>query len=108
MRLATVDLLVGAAKRAKPLEGLDYQECEAGLLLPGAPAHDAIDAPFSQRPGSFGYVFVAHAAGSPMLLGDRIIKLVLQIVPPTPRPSNPFSRRQPATKGLHRHPRRFS
>ena len=63
MRLATVDLLVGAAKRAKPLEGLDYQECEAGLLLPGAPAHDAIDAPFSQRPGSFGYVFVAHAAG---------------------------------------------
>jgi len=62
VRLAAIHLLVSAAKRAKPLEGLDYQEEEAGLLASGALAHDAVHAALSQGSGSFGYGFVAHAA----------------------------------------------
>ncbi len=62
VRLAAINLLVGAAKRAEPLEGLDQPEREAGLLAPGALAHDAIRAALGQRSGSFGYGFVAHAS----------------------------------------------
>jgi hypothetical protein len=60
VRLAAIDLLVGTAKRAEPLEGPDQPESQAGLLPPGALAHDAMHAAFSQRSGSFGYVFVAQ------------------------------------------------
>jgi hypothetical protein len=55
-----MDLLVGAAKRAEPLEGLDYPECEASLLAPGSLAYDAILAALSQDPRSSGYGLVAQ------------------------------------------------
>ena len=60
MRLAAINLLVGAAERAEPLESPDQPEGEAGLLTPGAPAHDAIGTALGQRTGSFGYGFVAQ------------------------------------------------
>ena len=60
MRLAAIDLLVGAAKRAEPLEGLDQPEGEAGLLAPRALAHDAIRAALGQGSRSVGYGFVAQ------------------------------------------------
>jgi len=63
VRFAAINLLVSAAKRAEPLEGLDQPEGEPGLLAPRAPAYDAIGAALGQRAGSFGYGFVAHALG---------------------------------------------
>jgi len=62
VRLAAINLLVGTAKRAEPLEGFDQPEGEAGLLATGTLAHDAIHAALSQRSGSFSYGFVAHAS----------------------------------------------
>jgi hypothetical protein len=62
VRFAAIHLLVSAAKRAKPLEGLDYQEGKAGLLAPRALTHDTIRTALGQRSGSFGYGFVAHAS----------------------------------------------
>jgi hypothetical protein len=62
VRLAAIDLLVGAAKRAEPLEGLDQPERNAGLLAPRALAHNAIRAAFSQRSRSVGYGFGAQAS----------------------------------------------
>ena len=62
MRLAAIHLLVSATIGAEPFEGLDYQEGEAGLLASGALAHDAVHTALSERSGSFGYGFVAHAS----------------------------------------------
>jgi len=57
---AAMDLRVGAAKRAEPLEGPDQPEGKAGLLAPRALAHDAVRAALGQRSGSVGYGLVAH------------------------------------------------
>ena len=59
---AAIDLLVGAAKRAEPLEGLDHPEGNAGLLAARALAHDAIRIALGQRSRSVGYGLVAQAS----------------------------------------------
>ena len=63
MRFAAIDLLVGAAKRAEPLEGLDQPEGETRLLAPRALAYDAIRAALGQRSRSVSYGFIAQAPG---------------------------------------------
>ena len=60
MRLAAMDLLVGAAKRAEPLEGLYHPERKAGLCSPGALANDTVHAAVGQRARSLGEDRVAH------------------------------------------------
>jgi hypothetical protein len=60
VRFAAINLLVGAAERAEPLEGLDQPEGKAGLLAPRALAHDAVRAALGQRSCSVGYGLVAH------------------------------------------------
>ena len=60
MRLAAMNLLVGAAKRAEPLEGLDQPKGETGLLTPRTLAHNAVGTALGQRAGSVGYGVVAQ------------------------------------------------
>ena len=60
MRLAAIDLLVGSAERAEPLEGLDQPEREAGLLAPRALAHDAMGTALGQGARSVRYGFVVQ------------------------------------------------
>ncbi len=63
MRFAAMNLLVGAAKRTEPLEGLDQPEGEAGLLAARALAHDAIRTALGQRSRSIGYSLVVQVPG---------------------------------------------
>ena len=60
MRLAAVDLLVGAAKRAEALEGFHQPERDARLLPPRALADDTVRAALGQRPGSVSDDCAAH------------------------------------------------
>ena len=54
VRLAAINLLIGPAKRAEPLEGLYHPERKAGLLSPGALADDTIHTTLGQRSCSLG------------------------------------------------------
>ena len=55
-----MNLLVGPAKRAEPLERPDHPESEAGLLAPGALAHNAIGTALGQGAGPVGDGLVAR------------------------------------------------
>jgi hypothetical protein len=50
VRLAAIDLLVGPAKRAEVLEGLNQPESQTSLLATCPPAHRAIHAELSEKP----------------------------------------------------------
>ena len=63
VRFAAINLLVGAAKRADSLEGLNQPEGEAGLLTTRAPAYHAIHAALGERPCALGYRFIDQEAG---------------------------------------------
>ena len=54
VRLAAINLLIGPAKRAEPLEGLYHPERKAGLLSPGALADGTIHTTLGQRSCSLG------------------------------------------------------
>ena len=60
MRFAAINLLIGPAKRAEPLEGLHHPERQAGLLAPGALADDTVHTTLGQRSRSLGEDRVVH------------------------------------------------
>jgi hypothetical protein len=60
VRFAAINLLIGPAKRAEPLEGLHHPESKAGLLSPGALADDTVQTALGQRSRSLGEDRVAH------------------------------------------------